>query len=380
MLWWAVGKLRSSNAVTRPCSAAALGTNLDRRAIEPLAAAPADENAEVRKAASDALVRIDVIDPPAGTVPLRNIFLHVTRACNLRCSYCYLAAGQPDRNELRTAELTRLWSQIVAVRPRKVVFTGGEPLLRPDLCTLLAGLKLADPEHLVLRCLNTNGCLVTRELAEALVGLADEVRVSVDGLGERNNLQRGEGSFEAAVRALQTLYSVGFEPIAMLTLTREGLAGIEGLLAYLLERRITRIHLNPFRAIGRGAGHTDWRVEAEEARAALDRAWTRMFGKVALPTGPPSERECVNCGVGKFLNILPEGDVYPCHVLASPRFRLGNVRHDSLADLCAAGGLLDRMQRLNFRTLADTDPRWKPLAKPGACLGSVSECSSYVPI
>jgi MoaA/NifB/PqqE/SkfB family radical SAM enzyme len=318
--------------------------------------------------------------PPAGTVPLRNIFLHVTRACNLRCAGCYLAAGEASEREMSEAELTRLWPDMVALRPRKIVFTGGEPLLRGDILPLLENLKLADPEHIVLRCLNTNGWLITRDLARALVGLADEVRVSLDALEERNNTLRGEGSFEAAVRALRVLYSVGFEPIAMVTVTRQSLPDLEGLLEYLLERRITRIHLIPFRAIGRGASHDDWRLEPEDSRAAVEQVLTRIFSSSPGPAAPPVEHECINCGAGSFLNILPEGDVYPCHVLVSPRFRLGNVRHDRLGDLCAAGGLLDRMQGLNFRTLANIDTRWKDLVMPGACLGSISEYNSYVPL
>ena len=305
------------------------------------------------------------------TVPLRNVFLHITSACNLRCAYCYIAAGTASDHELSTEEITRLWPQIVNVGPRKVVFTGGEPLLRPDLRALMEGLKHADPEHKVLRSLNTNGWLVNREVAKTLVGLVDEVRVSVDSLPETNRALRGEGSFEAAVRALHVLYSVGFEPIAMVTVSRRTLASLEDLLAFLVERRIARVHLNPFRSIGRGVAHPGWQVTTEEARRALDRAWKRIFPQVG-----PSERplqESANCGVGSFLNILPEGDVYPCHVLATPEFRLGNVREQSLEELCAVGGRLARLQALDFRKLAAASAGWQPLSRAGSCLGAAYE-------
>ena len=105
------------------------------------------------------------------TVSLRNVFLHVTKACNLRCEYCYFSASRPMPDEMTAEEFNRLWPDMVAIRPQKVVFTGGEPLLRPDILDLLRGLRDADPYHLVLRCLNTNGHLVTRELARELVGL-----------------------------------------------------------------------------------------------------------------------------------------------------------------------------------------------------------------
>lgn len=130
----------------------------------------------------------------AETVSLRNVFLHVTKACNLRCEYCYFSASRPLPDEMTTEELTRLWPDMVALRPEKVVFTGGEPLLRPDILDLLRGLRDSDPQHHVLRCLNTNGHLVTKELARQLVGLADEVRVSLDALPARNDALRARAT------------------------------------------------------------------------------------------------------------------------------------------------------------------------------------------
>ena len=148
----------------------------------------------------------------------------------------------------------------------------------------------------------------------------------------------------------------------MVTMTRPDLADLEELLAFLLERRITRVHLNPFRAIGRGAACADWAVTPQEVRAALDRIRERIF-----PGQPPSgalQSECMNCGIGSFLNILPEIDVFPCHVLATPAFRLGNATEQSLWEMCAADGPLGRLQSLDFRQLVPDGPGWEPLVKP----------------
>lgn len=154
---------------------------------------------------------------------LRNIFLHVTKACNLHCSYCYFSANRPLPDEMTASEFARLWPDVVAVRPAKVVFTGGEPLMRPDTLELLSGLRDADPQHYVSRCLNSNGHLVTAEMARRLVGLVDEVRVSIDGLRARNDGLRGAGNFEAALLALDTYHAAGFEPKVLITVTNETL-------------------------------------------------------------------------------------------------------------------------------------------------------------
>jgi MoaA/NifB/PqqE/SkfB family radical SAM enzyme len=305
------------------------------------------------------------------TVALRNVFLHVTKACNLRCDYCYFLASRPLPGEMTAAELGRLWPQLVTVGPQKVVFTGGEPLWREDILELLAGLRDADPEHYVRRCLNTNGHLVTAAVANALVGLADEVRVSIDALRERNDAHRGSGNFTAALRALDCFYAAGFEPKALVTVTATTLPDLEELLCLLADHKIMRININAFRPIGRGRHHDAWMMAAQEVRGAVHRAWQRSFPDRPVPPDPPEPESCSNCGVGSFLNIMPNGDVFPCHVLTQREFRCGNVREDGLLEICRRGGLLGHLQALDFHDLARAEQRVTELTRPGACMGNV---------
>lgn len=287
------------------------------------------------------------------TVRLQNIFLHVTRRCNFHCSYCYLSAGAAMADEMSTSEYTRLAPQIAALRPRKVVFTGGEPLLRDDILLLLSDLRSADPEHRVLRCLNTNRGLMTKELAKSFVGLVDEARVSVDALRERNDAIRGEGAFDSAVGALRLLYSAGFEPIVMITVTSHTLPDLEELLCFLHGMKMSRIHINRFRPIGRAGGRGQWQVNHDEVRAIICRAWERNFPDTPYPPDPPEPSEMSNCGVGSFLNILPNGDVYPCHVLMSREFHCGNVRERSLQEICDSKGLLGELAAMDSERLSE---------------------------
>lgn len=316
---------------------------------------------------------------PAETVPLRNVFLHVTKACNLYCSYCYFSASKPLPDELTTAEFTQLWPDLVMLRPRKVIFTGGEPLLRSDILDLLRGLRQADPEHHILRCLNSNGHLVTPELAHQLVGLADEVRVSLDALPARNDALRGVGNFEAAVRALETYYSVGFEPKALVTVTAHSLPDLEELLCFLIEKKITRINLNAFRPIGRGKGHGELVANPNDIRAAVRRAWMRCYPDQSLPPEASQPEICSNCGVGSFLNIMPNGDVFPCHVLTQREFRCGNVREQGLLEICHRNGLLGQLQTLNFQELARQDECLAPLTRPN-CMGEIYAKTKAMPV
>lgn len=304
------------------------------------------------------------------TVSLQNVFLHVTKACNLYCKYCYFSASKPLPDEMTTEDFETIWPEMVAIRPQKVMFTGGEPLLRSDILDLLRGLRDADPEHSILRCLNSNGHLVTSKLASELVGLADEVRVSLDALPKRNDSLRGKGNFEAAVQTLKTYYAVGFEPKVLVTVTTQSLPDLEDLLCFLIEMKITRINLNTFRPIGRGRGHRQWYVNPAEVRGSVRRAWTRSYPDQPPPPPPPVPKFRKNCGVGSFLNIMPNGDVFPCHVLTNPEFRCGNAREQSLCKICQRNGLLGELQTLDFHELAYQDENLTPLTHP-CCMGEV---------
>lgn len=321
----------------------------------------------------------DLSAGPCGS--LSTVFLHVTKACNLRCEYCYFSASQPLADEMTAEDFARLWPDIVTVHPGKLVLTGGEPLLRPDLMRMLNDLRRADPDHTITRCLNSNGHLVTPELARQLVGLVDEVRVSLDALPERNDALRGEGNFCAAMRAIETYYTVGFEPKVLVTVTTRSLPDLEDLLCLLISRKIDRINVNFFRPIGRGRRHADWVVSTEEVNAATRRAWVRSYPDRPPPDDDDHENDmtCSNCGVGSYLNIMPTGDVFPCHTLTEPEFRCGNVREQSLVEICRLSGLLGDLRALDFHRLGSEAPELEPLKSPHPCMGIVYGRTNSVP-
>jgi MoaA/NifB/PqqE/SkfB family radical SAM enzyme len=304
-------------------------------------------------------------------VALQNVFLHVTKACNLRCRYCYFSASRPLPDEMTLTDFERLWPDLVGLSPRKVVFTGGEPLLRPDIFDILSSLQIASSRQPITRSLNTNGFLITTEIAMQLVGLVDEVKVSLDGAREQNDWLRGTGSFDAAIRALTCLQAVGFSPRVLITVTSVVLPGLEDLLCQLVEHGFTSIKLNPFRPIGRGRHRPEWVVHADDIRGALRRAWKRCYPDHPYMEEPRQPLRQAHCGVGHFLNIMPNGDVFPCHVLTNPEFLLGNVRRDRLRDICRRTGLLAELADLDFEQLAAEDLQLARLTQPRTCLATV---------
>src|SRR3990172_11893071 len=111
------------------------------------------------------------------------VALNLTRRCNLACAHCYLdadvrAAGAGA--ELETFEVKALLDRIFALSDETmIVLTGGEPLLRSDLCELVAyasGLGL-------MVVVGTNGTLLdARRVTELQAAGARAIGISLDSL------------------------------------------------------------------------------------------------------------------------------------------------------------------------------------------------------
>ncbi len=135
----------------------------------------------------------------------------LTDRCNLRCTYCMPADGLPwtPADDLLSAdEIVRLIG--IAVRELGVTsvrFTGGEPLLRPDLVEIVARTAALEPRPEI--SLTTNGIgLESRAVALRHAGL-DRINVSLDALDDdaftriarRPLLHRTLAGIDAAVAA-----------------------------------------------------------------------------------------------------------------------------------------------------------------------------------
>ena len=113
----------------------------------------------------------------------------VTEQCNLACVYCKPRTGALERSEppaMSRDEVVRLVQVFTSLGIRKVRLTGGEPLMRRDLETIVAGIS---PEVEGRVHLTTNGL----QLARRARGLRDAgllgVNVSLDA-AERGTFER----------------------------------------------------------------------------------------------------------------------------------------------------------------------------------------------
>jgi cyclic pyranopterin phosphate synthase len=131
----------------------------------------------------------------------------VTDRCNFRCQYCMPAEGLPwlERAELLTfEEIERLVRLLVPLGVRSVRLTGGEPLVRRELPTLIAMLSAID--GLEDLSLTTNGYLLERMVDDLLAAGLERINVSLDSLSRDRFFQiTRRDALPQVIRGLEAL-------------------------------------------------------------------------------------------------------------------------------------------------------------------------------
>lgn len=131
-----------------------------------------------------------------------------TNRCNLRCEHCYQDAAERTDRELSTAEAKEMIDGIARAGFRVMIFSGGEPLMRPDIYELVsyaAGRGLRP-------VFGTNGTLITDAVAAKLKEAgAAAMGISVDSLDrDRHDQFRGlPGAFDRTMAGIEACRRAG---------------------------------------------------------------------------------------------------------------------------------------------------------------------------
>ena len=92
-----------------------------------------------------------------------------TKTCNLKCMHCYMQSdAKKYKDELTTEEAKKFIDDLADFHVPVLLFSGGEPLIRPDFFELAAYAQAKG----VRPTLSTNGTLITREVAQRIKDIA----------------------------------------------------------------------------------------------------------------------------------------------------------------------------------------------------------------
>ncbi len=306
----------------------------------------------------------------------RLVYWEVTKRCNLQCMHCRavpVAQAAPD--ELSLGEGFRLIEGIRAVGRPVLVFTGGEPLLRPDLFDLAAfarwcGLRIA---------LATNGTILTPALADRVARTGfRRVSISLDGpdAPAHDRFRRVDGAFERAVEGVRALQARGMSMQVNTTVTTLNRSRLEEIYGLVKQLGADAWHLFLLVPVGCGlavapecqltpqeyedvllwidglAAQETMQIHATCAPHIQRIRLQRMAAGQGLGAGPLLTRSGCLAGTG-ICFVSCTGEVFPCGYLPVPA---GNVRRESFARIWGNSPVL--------RTLRD----------PNALVGKCGRC------
>lgn len=192
-----------------------------------------------------------------------------TRTCNLKCRHCYMSSdAQKYANELTTKEAKQFIDDLAEFNVPVLLFSGGEPLIRPDF------FELADyaAKKGVRPTLSTNGTLITPEVARKIKDIGvGYVGISLDGLRDVNDKFRGKkGAFEAAMNGIKNCVAVDQRVGLRFTINHHNIQELENIFDFIEEENINRVCFYHLVYSGRGNQMMDEDVTAEESRRAMD--------------------------------------------------------------------------------------------------------------
>jgi MoaA/NifB/PqqE/SkfB family radical SAM enzyme len=303
----------------------------------------------------------------------RVVAWEVTRRCPLACKHC--RAGAQDcayEGELSTEECLRVLDSLAAFGRPMIIWTGGEPMYRPDILELVRGATARGLRSVMAPC----GTLVTRE---ALLALKEAgvtaCSFSLDGpdAASHDAFRGVAGAFDNVTRAMAVAREIGmpFQVNATVsTLNRDALPAIRDAAIALGARTLDLFFLVP---VGRGAGLRDLSLPPQEAEAVLRWAFevdargpihvretcapqaVRIWQGLGRPGQPPA-----GCMGGRgFVFISHVGVLQPCGFLDVPS-----------GDLRAFG--------LDFRRAYESSPVFRDLSQPDRYGGACGACAHRV--
>jgi len=284
---------------------------------------------------------------------------NTTNACNMYCDHCYRDAGCKAEEELNTVEAKTLLEQIARAGFKIMIFSGGEPLTRPDIVELVAYAT-----SLGLRpVFGTNGTLITLDLAKQLKAAgAMGMGISLDSMNaaRHNEFRRFPEAWEGAVRGMRNCREAGLAFQIHTTVMDWNSHELEAITDFAVAEGAVAHHFFFLVPTGRATS-----IEAESLRAeAYEETLTRILQKqkevpIELkPTCAPQFMRIAKqmdlklrfgrgCLAGtSYCIVSPRGQVQPCAYLNMP---LGDVRKTPFDEIWRNNEVFQKLRTLDYQ-------------------------------
>ncbi len=279
---------------------------------------------------------------------------NVTSRCHLRCPHCYIAARSDwPSDELSGIEGRNLLYELAGAGTSVVILSGGEPLLRKDIYSLIGwGTELG--LHMAM---GTSGTLITQDVAGQLkdAGIV-RIAVSLDSHEPKaHDRFRGRpGAWKQAVQGITAARKAGIPVQLNISVTRENYTHIDDLISFGESLGIEDFQVFFVVPVGRGKMVKDVSPHQYEhlIREILERVAVSdlrirptcapQFMRIARQMGIRDRGWVRGCIAGiSYCRVGPDGEVTPCPYLP---VSAGNVRKNTFKEIWYHSPLLNDLR------------------------------------
>jgi cyclic pyranopterin phosphate synthase len=151
--------------------------------------------------------------------PISNLRLSLTPKCNLSCIYCHREGENASEGPLSAAEIAEVLRVAAGFGIRSVKFTGGEPLLRPDLIEIVKSVPAGMESSLT-----TNGTLLAGLAADLKQAGLRRVNVSIDSLDPATYRKiAGTDRLSDVLEGIDAALATGLTPVKLNMVVLKGI-------------------------------------------------------------------------------------------------------------------------------------------------------------
>ena len=148
--------------------------------------------------------------------PLLNLRISITQRCNFRCDYCHKEGEGCSRGiseEMTVDEIVRIARIAISLDISRIKLTGGEPLMRKDLCNIVKG--IAAISGLKDLSLTTNGSLLAFEAEKLQKCGLKRLNISLPTLNPQKYHKLTNGTLDNAIEGVKAAVGVGLNPVKL---------------------------------------------------------------------------------------------------------------------------------------------------------------------
>ncbi|PCI61726.1 MAG: heme d1 biosynthesis radical SAM protein NirJ [Gammaproteobacteria bacterium] len=207
------------------------------------------------------------------------VIWNLIRRCNLHCQHCYSTSLDIDfKDELTTEQIKATIDDLKVAQVPVLIFSGGEPLLRPDIFEISAYAKAKG----FYVALSTNGTLINKDNIEQIKAANYQyVGISIDGLEEfHDHFRRQKGSFKTSMAAIKLCKQAGIKVGMRLCLTKDNFTDLPAMLDLMDEYQVDKFYLSHLNYSGRGKRSAENDAMFNMTKQAMillfERAWQHI--------------------------------------------------------------------------------------------------------